>query len=92
MLLMGLRGCLHANAGVWAAVVVEADEAGDPLPCVTDCLEAPLTVDDFRLEDAVHAFCNGVVRGLVVLRHGDADAVFPQFVRIGITAVLHAAV
>jgi len=50
MLLMGLRGCLHANAGVRAAVVVEADEAGDPLLCVTDCLEAPLTVDDFSLE------------------------------------------
>lgn len=35
---------------------------------------------------------NGVVSRFVVLRHTDFDAVFLQFVRIGITTVLHASV
>ena len=35
---------------------------------------------------------NGVVSRFVILRHTDFDAVFLQFVRIGVTTVLHASV
>ena len=86
------RGRLHAYAGVRALVVVEADEGGDALTCVLDGLEAPLAIDDLCFQYAVHTLCNGVVRGLVVLRHGDSDAVLLQFVRIGVAAVLYAPV
>ena len=86
------RGGFHSDAGMRALVVVEADEGGDALTCVPDGLEAPLAVDDLCLEDAVHTLCNGVVRGFVVFRHGDSDAVLLQFVRIGIAAVLYASV
>jgi len=89
---MSLRGGLHADTGVWAGVVIEGDEAGYALQCVMVRLEAFLAVDHLRLEDAVHTLCNGVVGGLVILRHADIDAVPLQFVRIGITAVLYASV
>ena len=89
---MSDRGRLHADAGVRALVVVEADEGGDTLTCVLDGLEAPLAVDDLCLQYTVHTLCNGVVSWLVVLRHGDSDTVLLQFVRIGIAAVLYAPV
>ena len=92
LLLMCLRGSLHADAGVRAGVVVEGDEAGYALQCVLVRLEALLAVDHLRLQDAVHTLGNGVVSGLVVLRHGDAYPVLLQFVRIGVTAVLYAPV
>ena len=89
---MSLSGSLHADAGVWAGVVIEGDEAGYTLQCIWVRLEALLAVDDLGLEDAVHALRNSIVRGLVVLRHANLDAVLLQFVRIGITAVLYASV
>ena len=92
MLAVCLRGCLHADAGMRSAVVIEGDEGGDALTCVADALEAMLAIDDLGLEDAVHTLCDGVVRGLVVFRHGDADGVLLEFVRIGIAAVLYASV
>ncbi len=75
-----------------ACVVVEADEAGYALQRVVIRLEAFLAVDDLGLENAVHTLCNGIVGGLVVLRHADPDAVPLQLVRIGIAAVLYASV
>ena len=92
LLLMYLRGRLHADAGMWAGVVVECDKAGYTLQRVLIRLEASLAVDDLGLEDAVHTFCDGIVRGLVVLRHRDPDAVLLQLVRIGVAAVLYAPV
>ena len=89
---MCLRGGFHADAGMRPLLVVEADERADALPCVLQALEAALAVDDLGLEDAVHTLGYGVVRGLVVLRHRDADAVPLQLVRIGITTVLYAPV
>ena len=89
---MSLSGSLHADAGVWAGVVIEGDEAGYALQCILVRLEALLAVDHLRLEDAVHTLCDSVVCGLVVLRHANLDAVLLQFVRIGITAVLYASV
>ena len=38
------------------------------------CLEAALTVDDLRLQYAVHTLRYGVVGRLVVLRHANVDA------------------
>ena len=75
-----------------SVVVVEADESFNAYQCVLEALEAALAVDDLRLESAVHTFCDGVVRGLVVFRHGDAYSVLLQFVRIGVAAILHASV
>ena len=89
---MSDRRRLHADAGVWTLVVVEANEGGDALACVLQGLEAALAVDDLCLEDAVHTLCNGIVRRLVVLRHGNPDAVLLQFVCIGVTAVLYASI
>ena len=89
---MCLGRCLHADAGVRAGFVVEADETGYALQCILIRLEALLTVDDLSLEYAVHTLSYGVVGRFVVLRHADFDAVFLQFVRIGVTAVLHASV
>ncbi len=89
---MCLRRRLHADAGVRAGVVVEGDEAGYAVQRVLVRLEALLPVDHLRLEYTVDTLRNGVVRGLVVLRHAGPDAVRLQFVRIGIAAVLHASV
>ena len=92
MLLMSLRGRLHADAGVRTGIVVEGNEGGYALQCVLVRLEALLAVDDLRLEYAVHTLCYGVVSGLVVLRHANVDAILPEFVRIGVTALLYASV
>ena len=92
LLMMSLRGSLHADTGVWTSVVIEGDEAGYALQCVMVRLEAFLTIDHLRLEDAVHTLCNGIVGGLVILRHTDIDAVPFQFGRIVVTAVLYASV
>ena len=92
LLMMSLRGSLHADTGVWTSVVIEGDEAGYALQCVMVRLEAFLTIDHLRLEDAVHTLCNGIVGGLVILRHTDIDAVPLQFGRIVVTAVLYASV
>jgi len=89
---MSLSGSLHADAGVWAGVVIEGDEAGYTLQRIMVRLEALLAVDHLRLEDAVNTLRNSVISGFVVLRHADFDAVLLQFVRIGITAVLYASV
>ena len=89
---MCLRGSLHADTGVRTGVVVEGDEPGYALPCILDALEAMFAIDDLRLQDAVHTLGYGVVSGFVVLCHANLDAIFLQFVRIGITAVLYASV
>ena len=92
LLLMSLSGSLHADAGVWAGVVIEGDEAGYTLQRIMVRLEALLAVDHLRLEDAVNTLRNSVISGFVVLRHADFDTVLLQFVRVGITAVLYASV
>ena len=89
---MSLRGSLHADTGVWAGVVIEGDEAGYTIQRILVRLEALLAVDHLRLEYAVHTLRNSIVSGLVVLRHTNLDAVLPEFVRIGVTAVLYASV
>ena len=89
---MYLRGRLHSDTVVWTGVVVEEDKARDTLKCILVRLEAAFTVDNLRLEYAVHALCYGVVRGFVVLRHADFDSVLLQFVRIVVAAVLYASV
>ena len=89
---MSLSGSLHADAGVWAGVVIEGDEAGYTLQRILVRLEALLAVDHLRLEDAVYTLCNSIVCRLIVLRHANLNAVLFQFVRIGITAVLYASV
>ena len=53
LLLMSLRGSLHADAGVRAGVVIEGDEAGYALQRIMVRLEAFLAVDDLRLEDGI---------------------------------------
>ena len=90
---MGDVGGLIADTHVRAPAVVEQDEA----PCLLQGLlircEAPfLAVDALIFDGLVHALCNAVVGGLVVLRHGDLYAVLLQFPDVEVTAVLHATV
>ena len=63
---MSLRGRLHADTGVWTGIVVEGDEAGYALQRILVRLEALLTVDNLRLENAVYTLRNSVVRRFVV--------------------------
>ena len=47
-----------------------------------------LRIDAFCLQYAIDTFCNGIVRRLVVLCHGDCNAVAFQHAHICVTAIL----
>ena len=49
-------------------------------------------IKPFLFDDAVHAFCYGIVRRLVVLRHADSGIDSSQMLYVLITAILYAAV
>ena len=82
----------HPDAHVGPDVVVYMYHSGDggfglfPVP------EDLLMVDPFDLQDAVDAFCDGVVRGVVPFRHADPDMVFDEFVDILVAGILHSLV
>lgn len=87
-----LRGCLHADAVVRTGVIIEEDKAGYALQRIPVRLKAAFTVDDLRLEDAVHTLRNSVISGFVILCHADSYTILLQFVRIGVAAVLYSPV
>ena len=61
---------LVPDAHVRAAAVVESDEATDVLQRLPIRREAPfLAIDALILDSFVHALCNAIVSGFVVLRH-----------------------
>ena len=86
-------GRLQSDAVVRAPAVVEQDEALYLLQSLLIRCETPfLAVDALILDSLVHALCNTVVRGLVVLRHRYQDVVLLQFLDIEVAAVLHASI
>ena len=89
-----MRHCRHliSDAHVWPAVVVEVDVPFNDPAGMLKRIEALLAVDTFHLYYTVGTLCDGVVRGLVVLCHGDADPIRLQHGHVGIATVLHTAV
>src|SRR5574344_644814 len=58
---------LHADAAMWAFLVVELNESSDTYQCVIVVKKTFLAIYNLRLQYAVHTFCDGVVSWLVVL-------------------------
>ena len=86
---MGGVGSLQPDAVVRPPAVVEDDEALNLLQSLPVRPETPvLTVGALALDGAVHALCDGVVRGFAVLRHRYPYAVLLQFLHVEVAAVL----
>ena len=83
---------LASDAQMRAGTVVEGDEITDKLPCLPISGELWLPIQTFRLYDAVGTLGNGVVCGIVVLRHGYGHVMLLQQFHVIVTAVLDAAV
>ena len=89
LLPVDLRWRLVTDAHMRTRVVIEMDETGYGLLCLLKRLELLLWIDIFCLYYTIATFRYRVVRGLVVLGHGDGDAVFLQHSNVGIAAVLY---
>ena len=85
--------CWHlvSDAHVWAVVVVEMYEAFYDAVGVLEGVEAR-AIDTLYLYYSVGALGDGVVRRVVVLRHGDGDVMLPEHLHVVVAAVLHAPV
>ncbi len=74
-LLMGIVWSLQSYTIVRAPAIVEEDEALYLFQSLLKRIKTPfLTVNALALDDAVHTLCKRIVRGFVVLCHGDLDA------------------
>ena len=84
---------LQSDAVMWTLAIVEEDEAFYLLQSLLIRLKTSvLTIYALTLDDAVNAFCKGIVSGFVVLCHRDLYAMLLQFVHVEVAAVLDAAV
>ena len=92
LLPMNLRWCLVADAHVRTAAVIEMDETGYGLLYLLERWELLLWIDILCLYDTIDTLRYRIVRGLVVLGHGDGDAVFLQHSNVCVTTVLHTSV
>lgn len=72
MALFLLHGGEHIVAHVRPSVVVEVYDACNDARRLTEVGGAFRVIDPFGLENAVHSFCDSVVRGLVVFGHTDS--------------------
>lgn len=72
--------------------VVEPDDSRQLPSCLFPVPETGDAVEPFDLDDAVHTLGDGVVRGLVALRHADAHSVAPEQVDIVVAAIPGASV
>ena len=74
--LLQMHHCGHlvADAHVRTAVVIEMDESFNNTIGVLKGVET-LPIDTFHLYFPIDRLCDGVVRWLVVLGHGDADVI-----------------
>ena len=81
--------CLHSDALVGPDMVVYMYHLGDGVFGLFPVAEDLLMVYPFDLEDAVDAFGDGVVRGIVPFCHADPDMVFDERVDILVAGVLH---
>ena len=77
-----------SNAHVRTLTVVELYETGNECPCVFKGGQLFPRIDAFRLQYAIDTLCNGIVRRLIVLCHGDCNAVAFQHGHIRVTAIL----
>ena len=85
-------GYLVSDAHVWSAVVVEVDKAAYDLTGMFPGVELTLAIDTFFLDYAIDALCDGIVRGLVVFRHADGNAMPPKALHVRVATILHATV
>ena len=92
MLPMCLRGCKHSYTPVEALLVVEPDEPTYAVTCLVDVAKATGWIDEFLLDDTVDAFCNSVVRRIIVFRHAYQCATGFQFEHVSIGTILDAPV
>ena len=88
MLQMRFRWCLVANAHVRTLAVVELYETRNESPCIFKGRRLFPRIDALCLQYAIYTLCNGIVRRLIVLCHGDCNAVAFQHGHICITAIL----
>ena len=79
--------CKRCSCG--SAVVVEVDKTAYDLTGMFPGVELTLAIDTFFLDYAIDALCDGIVRGLVILGHGDGYAIRLEYGDIGVAAVLH---
>ena len=86
------RRYLVADAHMGTVVVVEVDEARDEILRIPEGGELLLAVDTFHLYYTVGALCDGIVRRLVVLAHGDGNLVRLEHGHVCVAAVLHTTV
>ena len=56
---------------MWPFVIVELNDVCHQQSCFFKVMRTFHFIKPFLLDDAVHALCYGIVRGLVVLRHAD---------------------
>ena len=77
---------------MWPFVIVELNDVCHQQSCFFKVMRTFHFIKPFLLDDAVHAFCYGIVRRLVVLRHADGGIDSSQMLYVLITAILYAAV
>ena len=88
MLQMRLCWRFVANAHVRTPAVVELNEAGNEFLCLFKGGQLFPRIDAFCLQYAIDTLCNGIVSRLIVLCHGDCNAVAFQHGHICVTAIL----
>ena len=77
---------------VRSAVVVEVDVALYHARGTLDGLEQPLPIEAFHFNYPIDTFRHGIVRGLVVFRHADGNAMPPKALHVRVATILHATV
>lgn len=82
----------HVKTHVRSLVIVEFYELADLDLRLVNGLEVFPRIDEFCLHSPVHALCNAIISGVIVLCHADHDVVDLQFGDIHITAVLRASI
>ena len=80
-----------SKAHMLALCIIDTNNLTDPFSGTDDFLEVFL-VEPFHLEYSVHAFGGGILKWVSALSHTDEDAVVPQLLHIGVTAVLASSV
>lgn len=77
---------------VRSAVVVEVDVALYHARGTLDGLEQPLPIEAFHFNYPIDTLRHGIVRGLVVFRHADGNAMPPKALHVRVATILHATV
>ena len=73
-------------------LIVEPDEPAYAVTRLMDVAKATGWIDEFLLDDAVDAFCNSVVRRIIVFRHAYQCTTGFQFEHVSIGTILDAPV